>query len=98
MISIEEMNDSEIGIQINSENTKIMAFAQTNPFNIYTTLNSQITIVDYVKYLGLWMNSSLKYFEFRKALAWKACHKMKKLWESNQICKVTIETILLYGS
>ena len=97
------MNASEIGLQINSKNTKIMAFAQTNPVNICTTLNSQITIVDNLKYLGSWMSSSLKDFEFRKALVWKACHKMKKLRKSNlaktlkiRIFKVTIETIVLY--
>ena len=51
------------------------------------------------------MNRTLKDFVFRKALAWKGCHKMKKLWKSNlgktlniRIVKVTIETILLYGN
>ena len=51
------------------------------------------------------MNSSLNGFEFRKAIAWKVCHKMKKPWKSNIaktlkiiIIKVTIETILLYGN
>ena len=68
MLSKVEMNASEIGLQINSENTKIMAFAQTNPVNICTTLNSQITIVDKLKYLGSMMNSSLKDFDFVKHL------------------------------
>ena len=76
-----EMIASEIGLQLNSKKTKIMAFAQTNPVNIFTTLNEQITIVDNFKYLGSWMNSSLKDFKFHKALAWKACQKMKKLWK-----------------
>ena len=51
------MNASEIGLQLNSKKTKIMAFAQTNPVNICTTLNVQITIVDNFKYLGSWMSS-----------------------------------------
>ena len=94
------MNASEIGLQINSKNTKIMSFAQTNPVNISTTVNAQITIVDNFKYLGSWINSSFKDFVFCKAFARKACHKMKKLWISNlaktlkiRIVKVTIETI-----
>ena len=94
------MNASEIGLQLNSKKTKIIAFAQTNLVNICTTLNVQITIVDNFKYLQSWMNSSLKDFEFRKALAWKVCHKMKKLWKSNlaktlkiRMFKVTIATI-----
>ena len=51
------------------------------------------------------MNSSLKDFEFRKVLALKAYHKIIKCWKSNlantlniRIGKVTIETILIYGS
>ena len=51
------------------------------------------------------MSSSLMDLEFHKALAWKASHKMKKLWKSNlaktpkiRMLKVTIETNLLYGS
>ena len=52
-----------------------MAFAQTNPVTICTTLNEQITIVD-----NSW-NSLLNDFELPKSLAWKACHKIKKLWK-----------------
>ena len=80
-----------------------MAFEQTNPVNICTTLNVQITIVNNLKYLGSWINS-LKDSEC-KALASKTCNKIKKLWKSNlaktlkiKISNVTIETILLYGS
>ena len=46
LLSRVEMNASEIGLQLNSKNTKIMNFAQTNPINICTTLNKQITIDD----------------------------------------------------
>ena len=99
------MNDSEIGLQINLEKTKIIDFAQTNPVNICTTLNSEIILVYNFKYFGSWKSSSLKDFEFRKALAWKVCHNMKKLWKSNlaktlkiRIVKVTIKTTLLYGT
>ena len=52
LLSRVEMNASEIGLQLNSKKTKIMAFAQTNPVNICTMLNSQITIVDNFKYIG----------------------------------------------
>ena len=54
------MNASEIGLQINSEKTKIMAFAQTNTVNICTTLNSQITLVDNFKYLGSGLAAHLR--------------------------------------
>ena len=51
------------------------------------------------------MASSLKDFELRKAIAWKACHKLKQIWKSTmnrklkiRIFRATIEIILLYGS
>ena len=40
LLSRVEINASEITLQINSEKTKILAFAQTNPVNVCTTLNS----------------------------------------------------------
>ena len=52
-----------------------------------------------------WDEQLIKDFVFRRALDWRARHKMKKLWKSNlakklkmTIVKVTIETILLYES
>ena len=97
------MNALEIELFLNS--TNIMAFSQTNPVNICKTLNAQITVVDNFKYLGSLMNNSLQDFEFRKALARRACHKTKKLWKSDivktmkiRIVKITIETMLLNRS
>ena len=62
-------------------------------------------VVNNFKYLGAWMSSSSKDFEIRKALAWQACHKLKKLWNSKlkrklkiRTFQATIESILLYGS
>ena len=51
------------------------------------------------------MQSSEKYFNIRKALAWSAANKMKKLWKSCirdslkvRIFRATIETIYTYGA
>ena len=51
------------------------------------------------------MKSSEKDFEIRKALAWSACPKMKRIWSTNLQRKIkerlfvtTVESILLYGS
>ena len=53
------------------------------------------------KYLG----GSNKDFYVRKALAWTACHKLKKVWKSSMNRKLkirlflaTVESVLLYGS
>ena len=51
------------------------------------------------------MASSDQYFYIRKSMAWRVYYKIKSLWNSTldnnlkiRILKVTIETILLYGS
>ena len=82
-----------------------MAFSQSEPIYIHSLLNEDIKVVNNFKYLGAWMSSSSKDFEIRKALAWQACHKLKKLWNSKlkrklkiRTFQATIESILLYGS
>ena len=57
------------------------------------------------KYLGAWTQSTEKDFAVRKALAWRACHKFRKVWSSKISRKIkvrlfltTIEWVLLYGS
>ena len=52
-----------------------------------------------------WMQSSEKDFNIRKALAWSAANKMKKLWKLSirdslkvRIFRATIETIYTYGA
>ena len=61
--------------------------------------------VDNFKYLGEWTQSSEKDFLVRKALAWLACHKLKKIWTSKLSRKLkerlfiaTFESVLLYGA
>ena len=34
----------------------------------------------------------------RKALAWNACHKLRKIWKSQRQLTSTVESVLLYGS
>ena len=58
------------------------------------------------KYLGSWLMDSSKDFEIRKALAWKACIKLVKIWKSTAITKkvkvnlflACIESILLHNA
>ena len=65
----------------------------------------EIKTVDNFKYLGLWLESSAKDFEVRKALAWSACHRLRRTWKSNlrrsikeRLFVAAVESILLYGS
>ena len=50
------------------------------------------------------MQSSEKDFKVRKALAWSACHKLRKIWNSTlsrtikaRLFIATVESVLLYG-
>ena len=52
-----------------------------NAKNISTKAGKKINVVDNFKYLGAWMTSSEK-DNVRKALAWKACQKLAKIWKS----------------
>ena len=82
-----------------------MAYNQIKPVILHTKCKTVLKVVDNFKYLGAWMANSLKDFEVRKEIAWKACHKLKQIWKSTikrklkiLIFRATIETILLYGS
>jgi hypothetical protein len=64
-----------------------------------------LKVVVNFKYLGGRTESSEKDFEIRKALAWSACNKLKKLWKSKinkkiktRLFLVTVESVLLYGA
>ena len=82
-----------------------MIFNQDDTTPIKTKEGSEIKVVDNFKYLGGWMMSTAKDFEIRKALAWAALHKLRKIWTSNLSKKLkirlflaTVESVLLYGS
>ena len=34
------------------------------------------------RYLGAWLDSSVRDIKIRRAKAWSACHKMKTIWNS----------------
>ena len=62
-------------------------------------------MVEDFKYLGSWMQSSMKDIKTRKAQAWIACHKLSKIWKANltrtdkiKLFQATVESVLLYGS
>ena len=55
--------------------------------------------------LGAWIATTERDQRVRKAKAWAACHKQKKMWKSDlrrglkiRLFVATVESILLYGS
>ena len=64
----------------------------------------QIKSVDDFKYLGSWIDNTLKDMNTRKAQAWVACNKLTKIWKSNlnrnlkaRLFTAIVESVLLYG-
>ena len=100
-----EIEGAKVGLRLNAKKTEMMLFNQHVQMDVMSRDGNKIKVVDNFKYLGGWMNSSKKDFELRKAHAWSACHKLKKIWSSNLSKKLKIrlfitivESILLYGS
>ncbi|XP_072033027.1 uncharacterized protein [Amphiura filiformis] len=90
---------------MNAKKTKAMLYKET-PSSIKTLDGSELEIVHDFKYLGTWTAStSEKDFNIRKALAWKACNSMDKIWKSNlpralkiRLFTTTVKSVLTYGA
>ena len=95
---------SKVGLYCNEGKTE---FITTSPKPTDLRSLNGITIkrvVDF-KYLGAHIVDSQKDFNIRKAMAWDACNKLDKIWQSNitnalkvQTFKTLVEPVLLYGS
>jgi hypothetical protein len=74
---------------------------RASPIELRVSTGS-INLVKDVKYLGSWLLNCTKDFEIRKALAWKACIRLIKIWKSNQCCQdkaiTCVESTLLYNA
>ena len=74
---------AKIGLHLNVKKMEVMHYNQEGITTIKARNGMALKSVDNFKYLGGWMKSSEKNFEIRKALAWSACHKMKRIWSTN---------------
>jgi Reverse transcriptase (RNA-dependent DNA polymerase) len=91
-----------VGLEVNSDKTKYMT--NINNCTPEYKLNGQIEKVNDYKYLGVYINSTLKEFNTRKSLTCKSFWNMKKVWYSNiplymklRLFKALCIPILLYG-
>jgi hypothetical protein len=95
-----------IGLKLNDDKTKFMAINIPCEDGALTTSSGKsLKKVKDFKYLGAWIGTTEHDFIVRKAKAWAACHKMKKIWKSDlrrdlkvRLFQATVESILLYGS
>ena len=106
MLDALEREAAKVGLYCNADKTEYQTFNQDLEQNpIFSYQGKQLTVVSNFKYLGAWMESSEKDIKVRKALAWKACHNLQKIWKSKMARKLkvrlfisTVESVLLYGS
>ena len=100
-----ELMAGQIGLVMNAKKTKVMAFNQDEEVKIVTQDGSQLEVVQDFKYLGSWVESTEADIKIRKAEAWRACNKLKKIWKSNlsreiktRLLGSAVESVLLYVS
>ena len=100
-----EVSAGQIGLVMNAKKTKVMAFNHDEEVKIITQDGSQLEVVQDFKYLGSWIASTEADVKTRKAEAWRACNKLKKIWKSDLSREIktsllgsAVESVLLYGS
>ena len=94
-----------MGLYCNAKKTEIQAFNQERPVEVKAKTGETLKAVENFKYLGAWTESTSADISVRKALAWSACHRLRKVWSSKLRRKIkerlflaTVESVLLYGS
>ena len=95
----------KVGLHCNAKKTEIQAFNQETPVIVKAKDGTTLKVVQNFKYLGAWTESTEKDLSVRKALAWSACHKLRKIWTSGLSANIkvrlfvaTVESVLLYGA
>ena len=100
-----ETEAEKVGLFCNAKKTEVQAFNQDDPVEIKAKNGETLKVVQNFKYLGAWTESTAKDISVRKALAWTACHKLRKVWRSRlrrqikeRLFIATVESVLLYGA
>ena len=94
-----------VGLKINRKKTEYMLVGDFRADPGLAVIEGPIARTNDFKYLGSWVVSSKRDFEVRRAQAWQACKRMRKVWGSNvsrnikvRLFQATVETVLLYGA
>ena len=97
---------SSVGLHVNASKTEYMLVNINDPLPNISSLNgASLKQVQDFKYLGSHIADSRKDFQIRKGMAWTACNKLQKIWNSKissklklKFFKACVEPVLLYGS
>ena len=94
---------AKVGLHLNARKTEVIIYNQ-EAVEIKTRNDEVIKVAEDFKYLGSWVNDSVKDIKTRKAQAWVACNKLSKIWKSNlkkelkiKLFLATVESVFLYG-
>ena len=103
LVRVEEAA-AKVGLHLNAKKTEAIIYNQ-HAEEIRTNNNEEIKVSKDFKYLGAWIDDSVKDMKTRKAQAWVACNKLNKVWKSNlhknlkiRLFQATVESVFLYGS
>jgi len=106
MLSAIENTALKVGLKINLKKTEyLLVGAWVDPVMISLS-SGPLARVDDFKYLGSWLMNSMKDFEVRKALAWKAATRLVKVWKRKHMSRslklklflACVESVLLYNA
>ena len=95
-----------VGLHMNVGKTKYMTTKLWGPdVRIWSKAGEPVEKKDNFLYLGSWIKNTENDIKVRKAKAWAACHKLKRIWSTNikksikiRLFTATVESVLLYGS
>ena len=100
-----ERTAKEIGHYLNADETEFICFNQDALEGMKSLNGKKIKQVEDFKYLGSYIASIEHNVNIRLGKAWDAPNELDKLWKSNlpsnlkrNFFRVTVETVLLYGS
>ena len=90
---------------MNTAKIKYMSYNNNNQqFDIKTIDGTDLKRFEDFKYLEAWVVSSENDVKIRKAHAWRTCHQIRNIWNSNLSRKfkimliiATVESFMLYG-
>ena len=85
-----EQEAGKAGLHCNAKKTEIQTFNHDTPIIVNSRDGTKLKIIENFK--GSWMESTDKDFKVRKALAWSACHKLRKIWSST-LSKRVVNTL-----
>ena len=103
---IDSLSDTakEVGLLINIGKTKVLS-KHVAPNPRITIDGIALEVVDDFQYLGAFVNDTMRDFNYRKAKAWLAFWKLKKIWRSNATIDLKVKffnasvlSVLLYAT